>query len=67
MVQWPPLNPADPAVKILCFHCRGYGFNPWWGTKISHAAQHVPSPKKEKKMEKSFADHPVQPPTDWFI
>ena len=23
--------------------------------------------KKKKKMEKSFADHPVQPPTDWFI
>ena len=23
--------PGDPVVKTLCFHCRGHGFDPWWG------------------------------------
>ena len=23
--------PGGPAVKTLCFQCRGYGFDPWSG------------------------------------
>ena len=22
--------PGSPAVKTLCFHCKGSGFDPWW-------------------------------------
>ena len=33
--------PGSPVVKTLCFQCRGYRFNPWFGeTKIPHAARH---------------------------
>ena len=31
--QWKPSFgdfPGGPAVKTLCFHCRGHGFHPWW-------------------------------------
>ena len=34
-------------VRPLSFHCRGHRFDPWSGTKISHASRH--SQKKEKK------------------
>ena len=34
-------------VRPLSFHCRGHRFDPWSGTKISHASRH--SRKKEKK------------------
>ena len=27
--------PGDPVVKTLCFHCRGCGLIPGWGTKIA--------------------------------
>ena len=23
--------PGGSVVKTLCFHCRGHGFDPWWG------------------------------------
>ena len=23
--------PGGPAIKTLCFHCRGHGFDPWLG------------------------------------
>jgi len=29
--------PGGPMVKTLHFHCRGYWFDPGWGTKIPHA------------------------------
>jgi len=38
--------PAHPVVKTLCFHCRGHGFEPWWGTR-----SHMPSTPKKKKKE----------------
>ena len=28
-------------VKAPHFHCRGCGFDPWWGTKIPHAVQYL--------------------------
>ena len=31
MVQW---------LRLLSSQCREHGFNPWWGTKIPHAAQY---------------------------
>jgi len=31
--------PGSPVVNILSLHCRGQGFNPCQGTKISSAAQ----------------------------
>ena len=42
--------PGSPVVKILCFHCRGQGFNLWSrGTKIPHATWH----SKKKKIIKN--------------
>ena len=32
------LFPDSPVVKTQHFLCRGHKFNPWLGTKISHAA-----------------------------
>ena len=29
--------PVNPVAKTPCFHCRGEGLIPGWGTKISHA------------------------------
>lgn len=34
------LFPDSPVVKTQHFLCRGHKFNPWLGTKISHAAEH---------------------------
>ena len=42
---------GSPVVKTLCFHCRGYGFHPWLGTKIPYASRHS---QKKKKKEMSF-------------
>ena len=28
-------------VRTPSFHCRGHGFDPWWGTKIPQAAQPI--------------------------
>ena len=25
--------PGGPVVNLLCFHCRGHGFNPWLGNQ----------------------------------
>ena len=32
--------PGSPVVRTRCFHCRGLGSIPGWGTKIPQAAQH---------------------------
>ena len=29
--------PGSPVVRILCFHCRRHGFDPWLKTKTPHA------------------------------
>ena len=29
---------GDPEVKTPRSQCRGHGFDPWWGSKIPHAA-----------------------------
>ena len=42
--------PAYPVVKTLCFHCRGHGFEPWWGTR-----SYMPSTAKGKKKKKRIA------------
>ena len=42
--------PHGPVVKTPCFHCRGMGSIPGWGTKILNAMRHS-SPKKEGKKE----------------
>ena len=44
--QWVGGFPGGPVVGTLCFHCRGTGLTPGWGTKISHAA---PCSQKKKK------------------
>ena len=41
--------PGGPIVKIPHFHCRGRGFNPWWGTTIPHAMYHEQNEKKRKQ------------------
>ena len=41
--------PGSLVVKTPHFHCRGHGFDPWWGTAILHALWW--SPKKPKPME----------------
>ena len=28
--------PGSPVVRTPCFHCRGHGLIPGWGTKIPH-------------------------------
>ena len=43
--------PGGPVVKILRFHCRGRGFNPWLGTKIPHTVRR--SQKKKQKQRKT--------------
>ena len=48
--QWVGSFPGSPVAGTLCFHCRGMGSTPGWGTKISHAAPC--SQKKKKKLEK---------------
>ena len=45
--------PAHPVVKTLCFHCRGHGFEPWWGTR-----SHMPSTAKEEKKKKKELPKP---------
>ena len=35
--------PGTPVAKTPCFHCRGHGFDPSWGTKIPHSM----APKKQ--------------------
>ena len=37
-----------PVVKILCFHCRRHGFDPWSGNK-DHTCCMAPDPPKRKK------------------
>ena len=37
-------------VKIVCFHCRGHGFDPWWGLRSS-TAQGVAEKKINKNNE----------------
>ena len=37
---------ATQWLGLHCFHCRGPGFNPGWGTRILQAAQHAPQHKK---------------------
>ena len=44
--------PGSPVVKILCFHCRGHGFSPWWGHCVLHRMLRS-SQKKERKMSGS--------------
>ena len=46
--------PGGRVVRTLCFHCRGPGSVPGWGTKILEAAQ---PKKKEKKRPKCFLCH----------
>ena len=38
--------PGGPVVKTPHLHCRGYGFNPWWGNK--DPPRHMVWPKKKK-------------------
>ena len=41
--------PGSPVVKILCFQCRGHGFDSWLGNKDPTCCMAQP---KEKKMNK---------------
>ena len=40
--------PGGPVVRTPCFHCRGLGSIPAWGTKISQTTQY--GQKKGKKV-----------------
>ena len=53
--------PGGPVVKTLYFHCRGHGFDPWWGTKIPHAPQYS---RKKKRLWKFYnaQDSALPPP-----
>ena len=44
--------PGVPVVKILCFQCRGCGFDPWLGTMIPHGAWHGQRAKKKGMKKK---------------
>ena len=48
--------PGDSMVKILCFHCRGYGFNPWLGELRSHKLYSMAKQKKKMtlKLEENY-------------
>ena len=46
--------PCDPLVKMLCFQCRGHGFDSWLGTKIPHAMGH--GQKKKREMPESLTN-----------
>ena len=53
--------PGGPAVKTLCFHRRGHGFDPWWGTKIPHAPRSAAERKKDWKFYNA-QDSALPPP-----
>ena len=40
--------PCGLLTKTLRFYCRGLRFDPYWGTKISHALWHS---KKKKRLK----------------
>ena len=46
--------PGGPVVKTPSFHCRGRGFNPWWGTKIPKAVRCSQKKKTQNKMIRNF-------------
>ena len=55
--------PWNPVVKTPCFHCRGTGSIPGWGTKILCAAQHDQNTKIFKwrmqvNLNKNVLSHP---------
>ena len=43
--------PSGPVQKTPCFHCRGYRFNLWPGTKIMHSKWHGRKMFFEKESE----------------
>ena len=55
-------------VKMTCFHCRGYGFDPWLGTKISHTEgpkinKYTGGRKKKKNFFKKKKKIPISLPS----
>ena len=53
------LFPGSPVVKILCFHGRGCGLDPWLGN--SNPTCHLALPKRffkkvKKKMARRFSE-----------
>ena len=45
--------PDDPVVQILCFHCRGCGFNPW----LRQWRSHMPFRKNNQSLkQKQFCN-----------
>ena len=43
--------PGGPVVRTPCFHYRGTGLTPGWGTKIPQAVRCGQKKKKEKKIK----------------
>ena len=46
-----PEFPGSSVVKILCFHCRGHGFSPWWGPHVLYHMLWSPQKRKRKMSE----------------
>ena len=52
--------PGSPVVKTPCFHCRGKGSIPGWGTKLLHAVVQ-PKEKKTPQVFRGKSTHTVEP------
>ena len=53
--------PGGPIVKIPHFHCRGHGFNPWWGSTIPHAMWREQQKKRKQESWDTLKAGPLAP------
>ena len=53
--------PGDPVVKTPRFHCKGHGFDAWWGNQDPTCCVVQQKKKKERKRKENDCEFRVFP------
>ena len=46
--------PNGPVIKILFLYCKGYRFDPGWGTTVPHTTRYSQKITKQTSLKKKF-------------